>query len=181
MASQPQSVVAADFNNDGYPDLATANNNAANVSVRLNTSISTNLSISAPVGPVSIGSGPPGSQITAQLGTVQVLDNRTTGTHSWTATVSATSFSTAGGGATIPTSRISYWSGPLTASTGTGAFTPGQLTAANAVVLTVPRTAFSHGTSAAVNSASWNPRLIVNIPLTSVVGTYTGTITHSVA
>jgi hypothetical protein len=30
-------------------------------------------------------------------------------------------------------------------------------------------------------SATWNPTLIVDIPAGAVAGTYTGTITHSVA
>ena len=81
----------------------------------------------------------------------------------------------------IALSQISYWSGPATATTGTGTFTAGQPTAANAVTLTVNRTAFSLTGGSAVNSASWNPTLVVAVPLSTVAGTYTATITHSVA
>jgi hypothetical protein len=31
------------------------------------------------------------------------------------------------------------------------------------------------------NTTTWNPTLIVTIPSTAVAGTYTGTVTHSVA
>jgi hypothetical protein len=31
------------------------------------------------------------------------------------------------------------------------------------------------------NSASWNPTFIVSLPAAAVVGTYTGTVTHSAA
>jgi hypothetical protein len=183
MGARSQSVSAPDLNKDGFPDLVTANNNASNISVRLNTSVSTNLSISAAAGPANVGSGPPGSQLSALLGTVKVTDNRTSGTHAWTATVTATNFVTGSGTSaeTIQNSSISYWSGPLTASSGTGTFTPGQPTAGNAVALSVPRTAFSHATSAAANSASWNPTLVVTIPITARTGSYIGTITHTVA
>ena len=53
----------------------------------------------------------------------------------WITTVSSTDFTT--GAATTPEtvtkSNVSYWSGPATATTGQGTFTPGQATAANAV------------------------------------------------
>jgi hypothetical protein len=183
MGNQDVSVAAPDLNNDGFPDVVTADFNSNNVRVRLNTSVSSNLSISAPAGLASIGSGPPGSQLNALLGTVRVTDNRPSGSHIWTATVTATNFTTGGGttGETIPRSSLSYWSGPTTATSGAGTFTPGQPTAGNAVSLSVPRTAFTHSTSATTNSASWNPTLVVNIPLTARIGAYTATITHSVA
>jgi alpha-tubulin suppressor-like RCC1 family protein len=119
----------------------------------------------------------PGNTTSAHLGTVTVSDDR--GVGSWTATVSSTSFQS--GPNTIALSQISYWSGPATATSGTGTFTPGQPTAANAVTLTVNRTAFSLTGGSAVNSASWNPTLVVAVPLPTVAGTYTATITHSVA
>jgi alpha-tubulin suppressor-like RCC1 family protein len=119
----------------------------------------------------------PGHTTSGQLGTMTVSDSR--GVGSWTATVSATAFLS--GPNTIALSQISYWSGPATATTGTGTFTAGQPTAANAVTLTVNRTDFSLTGGSAVNSASWNPTLVVAVPLATVAGTYTATITHSVA
>lgn len=134
------------------------------------------LSITVPV-TATLPSIAPGNTTSGQLGTVTVSDDR--GVGSWTATVSCTVFSS--GSHTIGLTQISYWSGAATATTGTGTFTPGQLTAANAVTLTTSRTAFSLTGGSAVNSASWDPTLTVTLPLSTVSGTYTATITHSVA
>ena len=82
---------------------------------------------------------------------------------------------------TIPLTQVSYWSGPATATSGSGTFTPGQLAAANAVNLTAGRVAFSLTSGSGVNSASWNPTLSVQVPAGAVAGTYTATITESVA
>jgi alpha-tubulin suppressor-like RCC1 family protein len=123
----------------------------------------------------------PGGTASAQLGTVTVTDGR--GAGSWTATVTGTTFVTGAGTAqeTIPLSRISYWSGIATATTGTGTLTPGQANAAAAVNLSVPRLAFSLTGGSLANSASWNPTLSVSTPASAVAGTYTATITQSVA
>jgi|SRR5581483_610360 len=123
------------------------------------------------------------ASLTAHLGTVTVTDDRKLGL-SWTATVSCTNFTTGGATApeTIPKVFLSYWSGPATATSGLTIAIPGQLTAAQATNLGTSHTAFSAtGIALVTNSASWNPTLIVNVPAGIVAGTYTGTITHSVA
>lgn len=123
------------------------------------------------------------ASLSSQLGTVTVSDDRKLGL-SWTATVSCTDFKTGGGTApeTIPKVFLSYWSGPATATSGLSVAVPGQLTASLATNLGTSRTAFSAtGIALVTNSASWNPTLIVNVPAGIVAGTYTGTITHSVA
>ncbi|GAA5028928.1 hypothetical protein [Actinopolymorpha pittospori] len=61
-----------------------------------------------------------------------------------------------------------------------GAFVPGQPGPGDAVIINVPRTAFSHVGGSGINSASWNPTLVVNIPADSVAGLYSGTVNHSV-
>ncbi|MER5319376.1 hypothetical protein ABT003_08575, partial [Streptosporangium roseum] len=102
-----------------------------------------------------------------------------------TATVIAATggFTTGGGTApeTIPTSDALYWSGPATATTGTGTFVPGQANAAAAQTLGVSRTAFSKTTGSGNNSATWNPTILINVPDQAVAGVYTGTVNHSVA
>ena len=125
----------------------------------------------------------PGGTTTAQLGTVSVTDDRGMANASWTVTVTATTFTTGGQTAaeTIPLAQITYWSGPATASTGSGTLTPGQPNATVAVNLTSPRTAFSLASGSTINSSSWNPTLAVSVPAAAVQGTYTATITHSVA
>jgi hypothetical protein len=135
---------------------------------------------------VNLGSTTPGVAITAQMGTVQVTDNRALLAALWTASVTTTSFTTGGATTpeTVPIADVSYWSGPSTASylpSGTGTFTPGEANAAAAVVLSVSRTAFTLASAVGDNSLSWNPTLIIAVPAGAVSGTYTGTVTHSVA
>jgi alpha-tubulin suppressor-like RCC1 family protein len=140
------------------------------------------LSISAPSS-ATLPAAAPGTTTTALLGTVTVTDNRALASASWTATVTGTTFVTGSGAAaqTIPLTQIGYWSGPATATSGTGTFTPGQPAAANAVTLTASRPAFTMTGGSGVDSASWNPTLLVRVPATVVAGTYTATITESVS
>ncbi|GAA1516042.1 hypothetical protein GCM10009677_56680 [Sphaerisporangium rubeum] len=140
------------------------------------------LTITAPAA-VSLGSGTSGSQRSAQMGTVTVTDTRAPGAGAWTATVSSTDYTrTTPPVATIGRANMSYWSGQATATQGNGPFVPGQPTAAARVTLAVPRTAFSRTAQGGVNSASWNPTLVLSIPFAGVTaGTYTGVVTHSVA
>lgn len=139
------------------------------------------LSISVPAA-VNLGTAFPGSSISRQLGQVQVSDRRG-GPTRWTATVSASDFTTPGGGPArqISRSQFSYWSGQATSTTGPGTRVPGQATSAQAQSLSVPRTAFAKTSGNGPNTTAWQPTLIVAIPATAVGGTYTGTVTHSVA
>ncbi|WP_433253350.1 hypothetical protein ACQPYK_09805 [Streptosporangium sp. CA-135522] len=142
------------------------------------------LTITVPDGPVNIGSGAPGTQISGPLGPVTVSDQRAALNATWVASVIAApaGFTTGGGTApeTVPTSAVLYWSGTAT-TTGTGTFVPGQIDAAAAQTLTVTRTAYSKTTGSGNNSATWTPTIVINIPAQAVAGTYTGTINHSVA
>ena len=137
------------------------------------------LSITTP-GSVNLGVAPPGGTITAQLGSVTVSD---TGYASWTATVTATNFTTGNGAPaeTIANSNVSYWSGPATTQTGTATLTPGQATAAQAQLLDASGTAFSQQSGGITTSVTWNPTLIISVPAPAVAGNYTGVVTHSVA
>lgn len=130
----------------------------------------------------NLGSADPGGSINAQLGTVTVIDARTT-RPMWVATVSATNFTTGGGSPAeiIARSNISYWSGPITSQAGGGNRSPGQLTAADRVPLSGSVTAFS-GRKASIGSqtTSWRPTLVITIPASATLGTYSGTIVHSV-
>jgi hypothetical protein len=142
------------------------------------------LSISVPgsknVGTTQVGSG---STISSQLGTVTVNASGIVAP-SFVATVTSTVFTTGSGTAneTIAKSRVSYWSGSATSTTGTFAsLVPGQANAAAAQDLSLPRTAFSAVGLVLTIAVSWNPTVIVNPPTNAVAGTYSGTITHSVA
>jgi hypothetical protein len=142
------------------------------------------LDITAPEN-ASLGTGLAGTTIVGSLGTVSVTDARGASNASWVAQVTSTVFQTGGGSPpeTVLPEDIDYWSGPTTATTGNGTFVPGQLNSAAAQPLssTVTLVAMSHQGGTGANSASWNPTLEVNVPADKVAGTYTGTVTHSVA
>ncbi|MGW7359681.1 hypothetical protein ACWGI0_24380 [Streptomyces sp. NPDC054802] len=132
---------------------------------------------------VSLGAAFPGSSISRQLGEVQVSDRRVGPNTRWTATVAAGDFTTPGGGTARQISRnqLSYWSGPATSTMGPGTRVPGQATSGQAQSLGVPRTAFAKTSGNGTNTTAWQPTLNVAVPATAVGGTYTGTVTHSVA
>ena len=106
-----------------------------------------------------------------------VTDGRGLATATWTATVSSTDFSTGSGGgaATTPAADLFYDPGPVS--------TTGTITAtSNGAVLSATPQAIVAGTSGSgINSAAWNPTVVVTVPSTAVAGTYTGTITESVS
>ena len=131
----------------------------------------------------SIGTVASGSaSVSSTLGSVTVTDGRGALLGTWTASVASTDFTTGGATAneTISKSLVDYWSGAATASSGTAVFVPGQLLALNKVALGSAQTAFSATGVVGVNSATWNPTLVVNLPSNAVTGTYSGTITNSV-
>ncbi len=137
------------------------------------------LSISAPassnLGNPTVNAGDP--SFSAQLGTVTVTDTRGALVASWTATVSSTDFTTGGGTSNekVTNASVSYASGLLSTS-GAGVFTP-QLGA----TLSTSRAAATLTAGIGNNSASWNPTLTFTLQASQVAGTYTGTVTHSVA
>ncbi|WP_051969119.1 hypothetical protein [Kitasatospora azatica] len=139
------------------------------------------LSISVPA-TAGLGSAAPSGTVSAALGSVTVSDGRGLATSTWTATVSATNFHTGGATSaeTVTTSNVYYWSGPATATNGTVTATPGQSDASAKQALSSSRTSFT-STGNGNNSTSWSPTVVVTIPAAAVQGTYTGTVTHSVA
>ncbi|GAA2911707.1 hypothetical protein GCM10010517_78280 [Streptosporangium fragile] len=129
-----------------------------------------------------LGTGGAGTTISGSLGTVTVTDSRP-GVPPWTATASAGNFTTGTGTAaqTITRDRLSYWSGPTTASSGGGSRTPGQTSAAQAVSLATTVTAFRGRKGTIPTTTSWQPTIVVAVPAAAIAGGYTGVITHSVA
>lgn len=119
----------------------------------------------------------------SSLGTVSVTDARGALLGSWTASVTSTDFTTGTKttAETITKDNISYWSGAATAQSGTQVLAPGQPLDANKVTLALSRTAFSASGVTGTASASWAPTVTVTVPAAAVAGTYTGTITHSIA
>ncbi|MDQ6715840.1 MAG: hypothetical protein M3Z83_07010 [Actinomycetota bacterium] len=135
------------------------------------------LSISAPIGSVSLGTnGVPGGTLSLPLGTVTVTDARA-GTTGWLATVDTVAW--VGPSQTIPKTAMTYLPGTATLLLGQVAVvTPGSLTP-----VAFGGSALTAQTANAVvgnNTAGWNPTLSVAIPGTALAGTYSGTVTHSV-
>jgi hypothetical protein len=134
------------------------------------------LTISVPAS-ANLGSGAPGSNISAPLGAVTVTDDRAALEASWTVTASSTSYTTGGGSAneTIPATDVDYAVGTIT-TTGTITATPTDITMSNS-----PQTVVTGSSGVGNNTASWDPTITVHVPAAAVTGTYTGTITHSVS
>ncbi len=134
------------------------------------------LALSAPTSSVSLGTQPASgapSVISGLLGTVSVADDRG-GIVGWTASVISTAFTPPAGPA-VPASGVSYVAGTITHA-GAGTFVPAaapNLTGVSPVVVAAGITG--------VNSASWNPTILVSVPAALAVAVYTATITHSVA
>ncbi|MFI7439890.1 hypothetical protein [Nonomuraea indica] len=133
-------------------------------------------------GTVLMGATRAGNMISASLGQVTVNDTRT-GNRNWRAVVSATNFVTGNGAGsqTVSNANIAYWSGPTTAFSGSGSRTPGQSTFAQRVPLSAQQTAFRASKGLQPTSTSWTPTLVITIPASAPMGTYTGTVVHSVA
>jgi hypothetical protein len=142
------------------------------------------ISITVPGSTVNLGSvSVAASSVTGQLGTITIQDGRALLHGGWTGTVSSSHFTTGGQTAAEPVAatNVAYWSGAATATLGLTTLAGIQLTPRAAVAINTARTAFTAGSLVGNNSASWNPTLIVTIPAAAVVGTYTGTVTHTVA
>jgi hypothetical protein len=136
------------------------------------------LSISQP-STATLGSAATGSlTLSGSLGNVTVTDTRGNLTATWTATVSSTNFTTGTATTyeTVTAGSIAYTAGLPSSTTGIGTFVPGTLTG-----LGTSGTAASWTVGTGNNSATWDPTITFTLSPSQVAGTYTGTITHSVA
>lgn len=124
---------------------------------------------------VSIGT----ASVSASLGTVTVTDQRSVVGGSWTATVSSTNFTTGDGssGKVIDNANAAYTTGVATLVSGAAVV----LTPAVAASLDSAQTAASASAVLGDAEVSWNPTVAVTIPDNVAAGTYSGTLTHSVA
>src|SRR5690348_2342739 len=132
------------------------------------------LTMSAPVS-ANLGSGAPGTTVTGAAGAMTVTDDRALLSASWTATASATAWTTGGGtpAETIPATDVGYDPGSIT--------TTGTITATGTpITLSGTATPVVAGTDGVGdNTATWNPALAAAIPASAVGGAYTGTLTQS--
>jgi hypothetical protein len=130
------------------------------------------LTLSVPVS-ANLGSGAPGTDISAPVGPCTVTDNRALLSASWTVTAAETDF--ASGGSTIPATDATYTPGTVT-TTGTITATATSITLSNS-----SQTVLTGTGGVGDNTASWNPAISVSVPASAVGGTYTGTLTQSVS
>jgi hypothetical protein len=142
------------------------------------------LTISAPVSAdLSTGATTPvtpGGQVVGSLGTVTVTDLRSLVGTGWTASVSATAFTTGGGtpAEVIPAADLAY---DPTATLTTTFGTIGSLIGTALAALSAdPQGTVTASGANGDNQATWNPVITVSVPDTAVAGTYAGTIVHSV-
>jgi hypothetical protein len=135
------------------------------------------LSITVPIS-ADLGATTPGGSASASLGTVQVIDNRGFGAD-WTATVSATGFTTGNGTApeTIPASDAYYDITGFGSTTGSATFSTAPVTSLSGD----PQPIVSATNVGGTTSATWDPLIDVSVPPTAIVGQYTATIVHSVS
>ena len=156
---------------------------AADTSTTFTLSAAGGLTVSAPGSASITGGATDVGTLSGSLGTTTVSDLRGALAGSWTATVSSTDFTTgtASANETIVKANVAYWSGAATASSGTAVRVPGQVDALAKQSLSSSRTAFAATGTVGNNSTSWAPTLVVTVPAQAVVGTYSGTVTHSVA
>ncbi|MET8629649.1 hypothetical protein ABZW30_38980 [Kitasatospora sp. NPDC004669] len=130
------------------------------------------LSLSVPVS-ATLGSGAPGTTISAPIGPCTVTDDRALASASWTVTAAETDF--VNGASTIPATNATYSVGTVT-TTGTITVTTTNVTLSNAA-----QTVLTGSAGVGDNTASWDPTVAVSVPAGAVAGTYTGTLTQSVA
>ncbi|MEU6216285.1 hypothetical protein ABZ845_01985 [Streptomyces sp. NPDC047022] len=135
------------------------------------------LGITVPTGTTSLGttaSSDSPQQISGQLGNVTVSDLRS-GTAGWTVTANAVDFT-----------------GPQNISVsapGSSSYAPGTVTTTGTVTATATNLSPLYPPGAVVtatgvsgnNTASWNPTISVTVPANALAGTYSSTVTHSVA
>jgi hypothetical protein len=134
------------------------------------------LTISAPAGAnVDLGSrlaSNVAGTIAGPLGSVSVSDLRG-GPTTWTASVISSAFTPTAGPA-VAASFVSYASGVITPS--------GPVTAVGGTYLNLTGVVpVVTGTSTGPSSATWNPLISIAIAANLAPGTYTATVTHSVA
>jgi hypothetical protein len=137
------------------------------------------LTVSNPASASAIATAAAGATTASgSLGNITVTDPRGSLAATWTATVSATDFTTG-----TATSNETVAKGSITYSSGVGTAAVGQV---GAMVPSVGVSLASSATAATWagvgnNTVTWNPTLTFALQASQVAGTYSGTITHSVA
>ncbi|MFE7778597.1 hypothetical protein ACFU5O_32890 [Streptomyces sp. NPDC057445] len=135
------------------------------------------LNIAVPTGPVNLGTVAVSSSpqnVSSQLGNVTVTDGRG-GTTGWTASANAVDF-TGPQNISVSNAGTSSYTTPAASVSGTATVTPSSLDP-----LYPPGPVQTATAVSGINSATWNPTISLTIPANALAGTYSSTITHSVA
>jgi hypothetical protein len=134
------------------------------------------LTMTAPTA-VDLGGGAPGTTIAGPLGTVSVTDDRALLSATWTATASASDWTTGAAtpAETVPVGDVGYDPGTIT-HTGTVITTGTPITLSATPAPDVTATA-----GVGDDTATWDPTLSVHVPASAVGGTYTGTLAEAVS
>ncbi|MFE3326690.1 hypothetical protein [Streptomyces sp. NPDC059176] len=154
------------------PQAATAADTPVTVQVTSGT-----LNIAVPTGPVNLGTVAVSSDpqtVSSPLGTVTVTDGRG-GTAGWTATANAIDF-TGPQNISVSAPGSSSYTTPQASVSGTATVTPSDLSP-----LYPPGAVQTATDVSGINSASWDPTISLTVPANALAGTYSSTITHSVA
>jgi len=142
-------------------------------------SVTSGLLTMAVPGSAALGTGLPGTTISGKLGQVTVTDDRALLHAAWTASASSTDFTTPVTGtvlSTIPVADGGYDPGEVST---TGTITP--IISVLADLSALPQTVVAGTAGTGNNTATWNPVISVDIPPDAVGGSYTSTLTQSVA
>ncbi|ORL76983.1 hypothetical protein [Prescottella equi] len=156
---------------------ATAANAANDASTTVNFSIlgteggGLSVTVAGGLGTVT----PTAGKASGLLTLVSVSDSRNQAPRGWVASASSTDF--VGTNETIPKSAVTY-----SASSPAGKVGGGTLASTGEQILDSPKTVVSRtGLTWPLEVATWSPTLTVNYPDGASIGSYTGTITISVA
>ncbi len=136
------------------------------------------LSITVPAS-ADLGAADASASADAGLGTVEVTDDRALAGATWTATVSATDFTTGAGvpAQIITAAHATYFINALDTTSGSATFTAAPVT----ILASTPEPVVTATDGNGDNSATWNPAIQITVPPTAVAGVYTAIITHSVS
>ncbi|MEU2627404.1 hypothetical protein [Kitasatospora sp. NPDC007106] len=135
------------------------------------------LDITVPTTSVSLGTVTASTSpqtVTSQIGDVVVTDGRG-GTVGWTATANAVDF-TGPQNISVSAAGSSSYTSPTAVVTGTATVANADLTA-----LYPPGPVQTATGVSGINTATWNPTISLTIPGNALTGTYSSTLTHSVA
>lgn len=140
------------------------------------------LSVTAPTS-ASLGQVANDGTSSVALGAVEALDERGLLTAAYTTSVTSSEFATTVTNADLTTTVVNFGNANVTytspaAVVGTGIVTCNGTGTAQG--LDASRTAMAATLASGTSSCGWNPTITVTPPTSAVVGTYTGTVTHSV-